>query len=182
MFVKQIDTQGLSLQRGSMPRREGGSKPVETHLDDAGRVELRRRCCTSLLYWRSLGRARTDACTVPRVRMCGVSRPLGRRAAGARDCACQCGPLSRPRILLSGRDGRRYGGPVQDRVRVSEMAKDLDLYLTIPGCYLGRGIVGPWIDSTNQVHGCGVALELCAIRDGCRPLAGLPPRLRFVAL
>jgi hypothetical protein len=38
-----------------MPRREGGSKPVETHLDDAGRVELRRRCCTSLLYWRSLG-------------------------------------------------------------------------------------------------------------------------------
>jgi hypothetical protein len=62
-----------------MARREGGSKHVETYVDDARRMELRRRCCTSLLYWRSLGRARTDAGTVPRVRMCGVSRPLGRR-------------------------------------------------------------------------------------------------------
>ena len=73
-------------------------------------------------------------------------------------------------------------GQVQDRVRVSEMAKDLDPYLAVPGCYLVRGIVGPSIDSTNQVHGCGVALELGAIRDGCRPLAGLPPRLRVAAL
>ena len=163
-----------------MARREGGSKPGETHLDDAGRVELRRRCCTSLLYWRSLGRARTDACTVPRVRMCGVSRPLGRRAAGAGDCACQCGPLSRPRILLSGRGGRRYGGPgAGPRTRLGDGERPRPLPHD-PRLLFGSRIVGPWIDSTNQVHGCGVALELGSGGHGRRPLASLPSRPRVV--
>ncbi len=84
------------------------------------------------------------------------------------------------RILLSGRDGHRYGWPSAGP-RISEMAKDLDPYLTIPGCYLVRGIVGTSIDSTNQVHGCGVALELSSGGHGRRPLAGLPPRLRVAA-
>jgi hypothetical protein len=57
-----------------------------------------------------------------------------------------------------------------------------DRFGVIPGSYLVRGIVGPSIDSTNHVHGCGVALDLCAMRDGYRPLAGLPPGLRVAAL
>ena len=85
-------------------------------------------------------------------------------------------------ILLGGRDGRRYGGPSagpRTRLGGGERARRLPHN---PQLLFGRGIVGPSIDSTNQVHGCGVALELCSIRDGCRPFAGLPSRLRVVAL